>query len=214
MRIYSFLFAFCLASTAWAQSGTIAVINSKAEFINRFPNHTVQGFDGITAGTVGPFTPVPMIISGVPIESNPQVLNSLVGLTHATFFPGAGSAPNWLQPNGTLEFRWIRDINGNGIEAMGFDLQCFACDLAGQPSIMVVEAVNAGGVVLSRAEFPVELLSTPRFIGFRFSSALNPDRIRINRNAGSPGFLAYLIDDVRFTYQRSLFQDGFEDFIR
>jgi hypothetical protein len=214
MRILSLFFALSLASTVWAQSSPIAVINSKAEFINRFANHTVQGFDGFTAGTVGPFTPVPMIISGVPIESTPQILNSLVGLTHATFFPGAGSAPNWLQPNGTLEFRWIRDINGNGIEAMGFDLQCFACDLAGQPSIMVVEAVNAGGAVLARAEFPVELLSTPRFIGFRFSSALNPDRIRINRNSGAPGFLAYLIDDVRFIYQKSLFQDGFEDFTR
>ncbi len=214
MRRYFSFALLLITSIVHAQSQpAIIPIASEAAFVVQFPLHTRAGFDQTPVGTVGPIIAIPMQISGVNTASAPQVVNSVLGLSHATYFADQGSAPNWVLANDALEFFFIRDIFGFGIESLSFDLQCFACDNAGVPSKMVVEVLDNAGATIVRLDQFVELNSMPKFFGVRFVG-VNSNRIRVTRDTGPNSFSNWMLDDVRFSYAAGQFVDGFESSTR
>ena len=203
-----FLTSSVISSVSHAQPAIIPIA-SESEFIAQFPQHIRAGFEQHPVGTVGPIISIPMQITGVNTVSAPQVVNSVVGQPHATFFADQGSAPNWVLANDALAFFFVRDVFGFGIESLSFDLQCFACDANGVPSKIVVEVLDNVGATIVRLDQFVELNSTPKFFGVRFLG-VNSNRIRVTRDTGPPSFRNWMLDDVRFSYATGRFVDGFE----
>ena len=204
-----FLISNVISSVSHAQPAIIPIA-SEAAFVAQFPQHSRAGFDQHPVGTVGPIISIPMQITGVNTASAPQVVNSLVGQAHATFFADQGSAPNWVVANeAALAFFFVRDAFGFGIESLSFDLQCFACDVKGAPSKIVVEVLDNMGATIVRLDQFVELNSTPKFFGVRFLG-VNSNRIRVTRDTGPMSFRNWMLDDVRFSYATGRFVDGFE----
>ena len=209
----SFVFLF-ISSVGHAQTQpAITVIASEPAFVAQFPLHTRAGFDQTPVGTVGPIIAIPMQITGVNTASAPQVVNSVLNLSHAFFFSDQGSAPNWVLANDALEFFFVRNVFGFGIESLSFDLQCLACDNAGVPSKIVVEALDNAGATIVRLDQFVELNSTPKFFGVRFVG-VNSNRIRVTRDTAPLSFSNWMLDDVRFSYATGQFADGFESSTR
>jgi len=209
----SFLFLLT-SSVGHAQTQpAITAIASEPAFVAQFPLHIRAGFEQTPVGTVGPIIAIPMQITGVNTASAPQVVNSVVGQPHAFFFADQGSAPNWVVANDALEFFFVRDIFGFGIESLSFDLQCLACDAAGVPSKIVVEVLNNVGATIIRLDQFVELNSTPKFFGVRFAG-VNSNRIRVTRDTAPLSLRNWMLDDVRFSYATGQFVDGFESSIR
>lgn len=211
MRLFLLFIFLLISSVGHAQTQpAIIPIASESAFIAQFPQHSRAGFEQTPVGTVGPIISIPMQITGVNNASAPQVVNSLVGLPHAIFFADQGSAPNWVVANeAALEFFFVRDVFGFGIESLSFDLQCFACDNPGVPSKIVVEVLNNAGATIVRLDQFVELNSTTKFFGVRFVG-VNSNRIRVTRDTGPQSFRNWMLDDVRFSYATGQFVDGFE----
>lgn len=101
--------------------------------------------------------------------------------------------------NDALEFFFVRDAFGFGIESLSFDLQCLACDAAGVPSKFIVEVLDNMAATIVRLDQFVELNSTPELFGVRFLG-VNSNRIRITRDTGPLSFSNWMLDDARFSY--------------
>ena len=211
MRTFLLFLLLLISSVGHTQTQpAIIPIASEATFVAQFPQHIRAGFEQTPVGTVGPIISIPMQITGVNTASAPQVVNSFLGLSHATYFADQGSAPNWVVANdAALEFFFVRNVFGFGMESLSFDLQCFACDNAGVPSKIVVEVLDNAGATIVRLDQFVELNSTPKFFGVRFLG-VNSNRIRVTRDTGPMSFRNWMLDDVRFSYATGQFMDGFE----
>ena len=196
LRLAQGLFITLCCPLAHAQLSTATDRNA---FISDFPTHIRNGFDLLSAGTNAPFITEGVQVSGTLQPTAPQVTNSLLGNPHSFWFQGFGSPANFVLANNQgFEFHWTSPIH-----AAGFDLQCFACDTAGNPSSFLFDAFNALGNSIGTIEQIVLLDFTVRFVSVRSTVAFQTLRVR----RGGPG--NYMMDELRFAADR-VFASGFE----
>lgn len=95
-----------------------------------------------------------------------QVLNSLVDLPPDYWFGAQTTSADFLLANLTVQISFPHPV-----QAAGFDLQCFACDLVGQPTLFTAILLAANGDVIGYQEYLLANLtgtpqSMPAFLGF------------------------------------------------
>lgn len=205
MRRLKLTLAHALLVLPWCPPvhAQLSTATDRNAFISGFPSHTRTGFDSLTAGTGAPFVSDGVEVSGTLASSAPQVTAGLAGFPHSFWFQGFGSPENYVMANDPgLQFVWTGPIN-----AAGFDIQCLACDSAGNTSSLLFEAIDALGNSLGTIEQSVPLDSTVRFASVYSTVAFHA--LRVTR-VQSPGtFGNYMIDDLRFASDM-IFASGFE----
>jgi hypothetical protein len=114
------------------------------------------------AGKTAPFATGSVRISG----GNAQVLDSLTSLPASFWFGDQTTSPDFLLANFTVQVTFRHPLR-----AIGFDVQCFACDSDGQPTPFIAILLGQDGDVIGYQQAYLNTLTgnppgMPGFLGF------------------------------------------------
>lgn len=162
---------------------TVKFFSDRSAFDAANPQAARVNFDDLV-GQSAPFgVGSVQIFGGYQEGAGPQVLTSLVDLPASFWFGAQAASTSFVLANLLAQVRF-----SGGADAVGFDVQCFACDAAGaQPSDVNVTVLNtAGEVIYYTQAFPQGLTGTPAgmpgFLGISANQPIGSVIIERNKN--------------------------------
>jgi hypothetical protein len=140
------LLALTLASGSSLVAAAQGVFDDRGAFAAATGPNQVATFDDVPALTTAPFTSGGVLIEQHLSFGSPIVRDQSVGQPHSYWFPGAGSAPNFLDTVISFKATFPYDVR-----AVGFDFTCFFCS-SGPSDKLSWELYSEGGSLVASGE--------------------------------------------------------------